>query len=352
MGALLQQATTVVLVALIVLLVVRVMPSPKARMHLLSDALGNEALVLRGSVDGRRMLFMVDTAYAGAPVLSTSYLATRLAPLVSLEREYRLVVDEMRALDDAARHRALNAFLARGACRSFTSGCTMRLMGIGETTEAQSDMLLCPALTLDGVAAFPSDVFVTNPLPMSVHILTIDFLMHRAPCVLAIGKGQLTFQETSPLVRASFAFQTPHLVGGALRVAMRVGDRTLQVVVDTGAAASLSLSPRACKGLTECALTTPPRKMTQRGVHGEVVCSQAFEARVQVGRIDLGRVEVFANADDVEGADGYAGIALLRALDLWIEPGAVGFRRSGLAPARSRATVEGTCDGIALACAA
>lgn len=48
------------------------------RLTLARDATGNESLILEGDVAGQtRALFMVDTAYAGAPVLSTSYLAVQ-----------------------------------------------------------------------------------------------------------------------------------------------------------------------------------------------------------------------------------------------------------------------------------
>ena len=84
---------------------------------------------------------------------------------------------------------------------------------------------------------------------------------------------------------------------------------------------------------------------------GERVCSDVVHARVRVGGLDLGDVEVFANASEVEGADGYAGMGLLRALDLWLEPGRLGVRRSGLPPRGSDVTAAGDCGRGDLACA-
>ena len=323
------------------------------------DALGNEALVVEGVVAGDRALFMIDTAYAGAPVLSTSYLAVQGTCGASVfdatrERYARCVRALRREVTEPQRHAAVEALLRRGGCRAFTSGCTMRLMGIGETTEAQADMLLCPAIRpQDGYA---SDVLVTHPLRGSVHILTCDYLLHRAPCVLRPGAGVLHVRLSllSQLaMRPTFHFFPVRFVGGAFCVVLEVGGAPLHVVVDTGAAAALSLGKSAVAKLKNCAKPTPARRATQSGVHGERVCSDVLTARVRLGALDLGDVEVFANADEVEGADGYAGLGLLRALDLWLEPRTLGARRSGLAPRGSDATQPGDCGRDAPpACAA
>ena len=54
---------------------------------------------------------------------------------------------------------------------------------------------------------------------------------------------------------------------------------------------------------------------------------------------------MLANDTPVQGADGYAGMALLRALDLRFEYARVGVRFSGL-PARTVASAApGTCPG-------
>ena len=325
------------------------------------DALGNEALVVEGIVAGARALFMIDTAYAGAPVLSTSYLAVQstcgggaFAASSTSERYARCVRALRHEVSEPQRHAAVDALLRGGRCRAYTSGCTMRLMGIGETTEAQADMLLCPALRpQDGYA---SDVLVTHPLRGSVHILTCDYLLHRAPCVLRPGAGVLHVRLSllaQLALRPTFHFVPVRFVGGAFCVVLEVGGTPLHVVVDTGAAAALSLGKGAAAKLKACTRPAPARRATQSGVHGERVCSDVLTARVRLGALDLGDVEVFANATEVEGADGYAGLGLLRALDLWLEPHTLGARRSGLAPRGSDATQPGDCGrGAPPACAA
>lgn len=319
----------------------------KTSLRLVRDAHGNEALVLRGTLSGAPMLFMIDTAYAGAPVLSTSYLAAHSdACVAGVETAYRDAVDRVRRVSVDERHAALARFLRASGCRAFTSGCTMRLMGIGTTTEAHADLLLCPALKLrDAPSADDGDVFVTNPLPGSVHILTMDYLLHRAPCVLAPARARATWRAP-PWMRAWFDVHVPRMVGGAMSVEMRVGGAVLRVVVDTGAAAALSLSKDAASKVIECA--RGGGRAFQRGVNGERVCSDAFAARVHIGKWDAGIVEVFANAASVEAADGYAGMGLLRAFDLWLAPGEIGFRPSGLPARGSPMLSAGQCDTSSL----
>lgn len=341
------------LVALVLLVCVWVLVcrkvSKRVRIYLVSDVHGNEALVVPGSLSQKTMLFMIDTAYAGPPVLSTSYMGlAETMQSMPVPKRYRLVVDELkRNVTQDSRHRALSRFLSNNACRTYTSGCTMRLMGIGETSEAQSDMLLCNGIRLSGKTTLhqDSDVFVTNPLPSSVHIITIDYLLHRSPCVLMPGRGIFAWHVRDPYLKSSFEFQKPFFVGGAMRVAMTVGNTLLNIVIDTGAAAALSIALGSLAKIQSCTTTASPQKATQRGVNGEKVCSDVFMANVSLGRLNLGEVAVFANSRNVEGADGYAGMGLLRALDMWISPSEIGFRKSGLVTTKSTALSAGSCGG-------
>ena len=338
----------VVVLVVVALLYVLDSPAPPGTMHLVEDALGNEALVLEGVVGGREMLFMVDTAYAGAPVLSTSYLATQ-ARYGTVADRYRAAVDAVRVVTPGERHAGLAAFLGAAGCRSYTSGCTMRLMGIGSTSEARGDLLLCPAVSFgSGANALRGpDVFVTHPLPSSVHILTMDFLLHRAPCLVLPAQRALQC-HASVMQCANFERLTTTFLGGSVKVPMVVGGTVLSIVLDTGSAAPLSLSRAAARSLGTCA--TSGTRATQQGVHGERVCSDVLRASVRVGSILLDDVQIFANAGDVEGADGYAGMGLLRALDLLLAPDAVWVRRSGLPPRDSRAVAAGSCGGAPPAC--
>jgi hypothetical protein len=346
-------------------------PDPRAGRHrlaLVHDGHGNEALVLAAHLGGEDdALFLLDTAYAGAPVVSTSFLAVSRAarrdghPSDDLQARYLASLAALRARPwNRAQRLAVDALLALPSgrrCRAYTSGCVMRLMGIGATTEARSDMLLCPALlpyesnakggATDGVG----DVLVTHALPGTPHILTVDFLLHRAPC-LVLPARQLLVLGAAEDGEDDFQYHPARLVGGAFAVPMRVGGTRLFIVLDTGASAPLSLAPQAVARLARCRPLASPRKATQVGVNGERVCSDVLEAHVRVtateGRpIDLGTVQVLANSHDVEGADGYAGMGLLRALDLRFEAHRVGLRLSGLPPREAASLAHGACSRAA-----
>lgn len=310
-------------------------------LHLLSDPDGNESLILDASISGRRTLFMVDTAYAGAPVVSESFTAVQhRCQWGSVASRYKTCMNLIqRSVGPDERNVSVhNEFLRNYRCRSFTSGCTMRLMGIGETVENQADMLLCPAIRFDRRTSdgdpIQADVLVSNPLPGSVNILTIDYLLHRSPCILLPAQQRIHLRapaSQSALLRPSFQFHAVRIVGGAYSVTFDIGGAAFDMVVDTGAATTVSISSAAIGRLTAC-LHDPkrPRSLVQVGVNGERICSDLISARVRLGRIDFGVVDVLANTSPVQGADGYVGMGLLRALDLWFETSRMGSRASGL----------------------
>lgn len=351
-------STTVAIVAVLVVVVVLARRREEGdevrvvRLHLVDDARGNECLLLDARLDGvGRTLFLLDTAYAGAPVLSRSYLATAVPPSLphaSVRARYRAADDALstpRTEDEM--HAAVGRLLARGRCRTFTSGCTMRLMSIGETREAQSDMLLCRSLAFDGgrPAVHPdADVFVTHELRGSVHILTMDYLLHRAPVVVDVGRGRLVLRAPASAARG-FEMHPAHLVGGAFRVTVQVEGVALDVVVDSGAAAPLSVGHTVARRHGWCR-TSAGRRVQQVGVNGERVCSDVLRKPVAIGSLALGDVDVLVNSSDVEGADGYVGMGLLRALDLFVAPDRIGFRPSGLPCKPLPDTAAGTCDNV------
>lgn len=310
-------------------------------LHLISDHDGNESLVLDATIAGRRTLFMVDTAYAGAPVVSESFSAVQKhCQWGGVSERYKKCMQLVqRTVDRDKRNVAIyNEFLNSYGCRAFTSGCTMRLMGIGETVENQADMLLCPPIVLDGRSeahdSIRADVLVSNPLPGSVNILTIDYLLHRSPCVILPAHRMLMLRvpvSQSALLRPSFQFHDVRIVGGAYSIVFEIGGGTFNMVIDTGAATTISLSSSAIQKMRTCTHDpTKPRSVVQVGVNGERICSDVISTTVRLGKIDFGVVDVLANTSPVQGSDGYVGMGLLRALDLWFDTTRMGTRRSGL----------------------
>lgn len=324
------------------------------RIHLVADELGNESLIVNATIGGLRTLFMVDTAYGGAPVFSTSFLSVQdKCSHGNVHDRTRRCLRELRhTVTDDDRGRAVaHGLLRRTHCRSFTSGCTMRLMGIGETSETQSDMLLCPSIQIDGerdVDPVRADILVTNPLRGTPHILTMDYLLHRSPCTIYMRAGILSFYDTFTM---GFQTLTTSMMGGSFVVGMIVGGAPMNIVVDTGASISLSISSTSLDKINTCSVDNPPKTIRQRGVNGEEVCADMLLADVSIGTIALGNVTVLANDTPVEGSDGYAGMGLLRALDLRFEPNRVSVRRSGLPVQTPRGHTPGTCGRTLPACA-
>lgn len=333
-----------------------------------TDEEGNEALVLPARLGGIPSLAMLDTAYAGAPVLSRDYLhlpACRSAwrtPFRSVQgrvqREYRQVKRQLRARPEPSEWPAssLAALFRTGKCRAYTSGCRMRLMSISGIEDKHTDLLLCSALELEGLwsswltlpsfSGLPSgssDAFVSYELPGSVHILTMDYLMHRAPCVLDPQAQTLHFRVPRGKARG-FHFQESQSVGGAPSILIRAGATELRIVLDTGAAVALALAPEAVQRLRTCSVPSESQHVTQIGVHGDRVCSELLHVPVFIGPLDLGHVPTVANGSPVQGCDGYAGMGLLRALTLWLEPGWVGLCRSGLPVRAPPNLARGSCN--------
>jgi hypothetical protein len=216
-------------------------------------------------------------------------------------------------------------------------------MGIGETAENQSDMLLCPSIRIDGerdVDPVQADIFVSNPLRGTPHILTMDYLLHRAPCSIYMRHGRMVFYDTKAV---GFENVPTSMMGGSFVVTMTVGGAPMNIVLDTGASISLSISSTSLKKLKNCSVDAPAKRIRQRGVNGEEVCSDMLLADVNIGTIALGTVSVLANDTPVQGSDGYAGMALLRALDMRFEPNRVGVRRSGLPVRTPTGHSPGTC---------
>ena len=160
--------------------------------------------------------------------------------------------------------------------------------------------------------------------------------------------GNLVFYDTHAV---GFVNVPTSMMGGSFVVTMTVGGASMNIVLDTGASVSLSISSTSLQKLKVCSVDAPAKRIRQRGVNGEEVCSDMLLADVSIGSISLGTVSVLANDTPVQGSDGYAGMGLLRALDLRFEPNRVGIRRSGLSVRTPAGHSPGTCGRSLPACA-
>lgn len=341
----------------------------EARMELVTVD-GNEAMVIDSVLAGERTLFHLDTGYAGPPVLSKTFLSVQNEVDVSKSVRSRLLDGHTRMRkirnEADAQERGVSDLLSSRKCRAYTSGCTMRLMGIGSTSEMQADMLLCPSIAFDSSSlgsstpsfAYPidddlnGDVLVTHPLPGSVHILTVDYLLHRQPAVILPAEGLLLLNvrgEKEERMKSTFSFHEAFLVGGSFAVKMKVGGATMRIVVDTGSSSPLSLGRSAGKRVKACSQPEGGLySLTQRGVNGEDICSTAIRLNVEIGSIKVGEADALLNEEEVEGADGYAGIGILRSLDIWIQADKIGFRKNSNEVRSHTRTSQGKCKGMVL----
>ena len=88
-----------IIVLVICAMAVELSPASWQPMALVSDSWNNEALVMAVTLsDGTRSLFQVDTAYAGPPVLSTSYLSLshRRQNWRTMQEWYRAVLRDLK----------------------------------------------------------------------------------------------------------------------------------------------------------------------------------------------------------------------------------------------------------------
>ena len=330
------------------------------KLELCEDKKSNHAFVVSATFAGKDCLFLLDTAYAGAPVLSTSYLTIRDKKISgSVSEQYKHISELLSKQTNVNdRHRAVKNLINSKSCRSYTSGCVMRLMGIGETAEMQADMLLCPLLKIKGDEVnkndLNADIFVTHPLPGSIHILTCDYLLHRSPCLICPRRNAIYFHPQSVEIlkkEQGFEFQDAFLVGGAFTIKANVGGAHARLVVDSGAAATLSLGKTLSKQLKICKYTDGgPRRISQSGVHGESICSEVYHTSISFGKIHFDDVCVYANEYDVEGADGYIGIGMIHALDVWLEHNKIGIRANGNPPLVPPLGKKGLCGTSSLPC--
>lgn len=341
------------------------------RVHLTATDPVNENIVVACRLAGRSCVFMIDTGYAGPPVLSASYLAigeNGLGEILSVEQRYKHAVQRLESgvsIDE--QHGAVDRFISSGQCLAYTSGCTMRLMGIGSTQEQQADMLMCDMLelqTASGGYATPkrstsnaqADVFVTNPLPSSVHILTCDFLLHSSPSFLSPKRGELILNmglHEELATRTRMKMQPMRLSGGSFVINIEVGGTSVACTVDTGAPGPICIGASVAKKIMRC--SRERHTLRQSGVNGEQVCSEIIRTQVKMCDTVFDDAVVFVNDTNTDHVDGYVGLGVLRAFDMLFTNDGIGFAPNGL-PIRpfdaykSVATV-GTCADVDLPCA-
>tara|TARA_B100000945_G_C20402163_1_gene607951 strand:- start:285 stop:1451 length:1167 start_codon:yes stop_codon:yes gene_type:complete len=302
----------------------------------------NEVLILETNLNNIYSLFLLDTGYAGPPVLSRSYLAVNKNKYFSnIAHTYNYLLQNMSTVTEDDEHKAINNYINKSGCLPFTSGCTMRLMGIGSVQEQQADMLMCPMLKIKnelGIMSSPkkatqtyADVFVTNSLKSSIHIMTCDFLMHHSPCLIEIEhqKLQLSIPTANYLLMYQHFDRYPaKFSGGSFMIEIKINDIGFKLTVDTGSPGPIAIGSNASKKIKKC-VAHKRKTLKQKGVNGEVVCSDIVEVDVEFGKKTY-KAPIFINNLPTDFVDGYVGLGFLRGFDILISGQEIGFRRNNL----------------------
>lgn len=310
-------------------------------------------------LDSEHYYFMLDTGYAGAPVINLRYIdacsGQRLSIPDAIQRVQRSKrVPWGRVQDFVRRHR----------CHDFTAGCTMRLMSIGASTQRQTDLFLCNALHIEtATSSFSNpklnnglpnaDAFVTNDIPSTLHILTMDYLLPLAPFLLSVNSLALRTcipaAELAGLRRSYAAVQTS-MRSGSFVVRVKVGGVWARCSIDTGAPACVSIDAKVAQRVKACSLAG--KTVRQMGVNGESVCSSLTYMDVEMGGTLLPNVPVLVNDRSTGEVDGYIGTGLLQAFDLlFVDVGVLLVRPSGAAAGNGDlAYANGKCTHDARLC--
>lgn len=332
------------------------------------------AYCVRATVAGKACVMQIDTGYAGPPVLSLSYagLLERSSAAATVQAEYKRAVSASAASTSASQRRAFEGALRSGRCVKYTSGCTMRLMGIGSVVDQQADLMLCHSVSLEPIAEDGGDddreswvdvgaedrpraqVFVTHSLPRNPHIATCDFLFHMGGALLRpheekvlLGPGLLRHATSEGGGGDASPFLTcpMELAGGAPVVRLHLDDVQVRLTVDTGAPGPICVGTDVARRLRGRCISDE-HHFRQSGVNNEAVCSDAIVASGSLLGRDLGDVLVLVNDLPVAMTDGYVGLAFLSAFEVLLDESTLAFRPiRGREPARRSEDVLGWVSG-------
>ena len=324
----------------------------------------NELIVIESILNNDPFLFMLDTGYAGPPVISRSYLSIKLS-IGSLESRYNDAMSKMTSVTTDDEFKAINNFINKSECLPYTSGCTMKLMGIGQIEEHQADLVMCPMLRMRntmGVFMAPkkstqayADMFVTNSLKNSIHILTCDYLLHHSPAMISFAHDCLELNMSMTrynLAKVGFTMLDAKFSGGSFVVDLFINNNALSFTVDTGSPTGICVGQNAAHKVKTCNINGTQKSVRQGGINGEVVCSDIVESEVTFcGSKYI--VPIFINNMATDFVDGYIGIGFLRGFDILMTHETIGFSKNNV-PIQTyshytKYATEGNC-GKDLAC--
>lgn len=327
------------------------------RMTRVDDA-DTAALLVAVRVGTYETFFQLDTGYAGAPLFSAKHLVVervggKVPPVDTddLAMAYRDRVERMREVA-SPRMGDLRETLRKNGCEAFTAGCSMDAISIGMVEHRHNELLNCPSmhLQLDGPSkrfACPmknssllgSDVMMVSNIT-GPHIITMDWMFQFSPCVMWMRDQKLEFPRgpRADWLRKSFSCRRIRLSGGAPVMKINVGNRRmLKILIDTGAATGLTLDRKY-----EDLVQKIDRKLSMKGSAGETVCGDLGRVSFGLAAEKLTVPVTLANVGDDE-IDGFCGLHILKAFDLYLSEREIGFKRNGLEITHAASSEEGRC---------
>tara|TARA_B100000787_G_scaffold112077_1_gene83451 strand:+ start:4046 stop:5104 length:1059 start_codon:yes stop_codon:yes gene_type:complete len=316
----------------------------------------NPSIIIPFTIGNYKSLFMLDTGYAGAPVLNTKILDIHFEGNIDA---YLTKISQVTCSNECA-NRKMDRFKTSNKCIDYTSGCVLRLMGIGATSEKASDMLLCPHIAMKcassneylnvkkNVNITQADVLMTNHELTSPHILTLDYLRHLAPCMLYLKDGYMSLaMGTTEFLyeRAQCSHVSSETVGGAYVCMVHIAGVDVRCTVDTGASTTICVGQSTMRRMK--GVNTTGAHIEQVGINSEVVCSDIVRCNVHFCNKSFADVPIFVNQQNIEETDGYVGLGFLKAFNLLITPLSLFAQYNGAPIASldsySDVSREGTC---------
>ena len=312
-------------------------------------------LYLHAKIGNHDTVFLIDTGFAGPPVLNTHFMTFPLLP------EYRGVVDRVSVMKGSkfgiGHDVAVRRFISTTGARDFTAGCRVNLSGITSSYQRHSDLLLVPTISFKSNSGFSfpgnreGDICVTNNMVDTPHIITTDYLRHNSPCLISISKSQIEWnisKARTAMLLTTFTRTDIEWFGGAMVCVINVGNVNLKCVVDTGSELSVTIGKSCAKRIHQC--DRLKRKVGQSGVGGQSTCTEFIETYVQFAGIMFPKCSVAVNNTDVTNIDGYVGMGVLRCFDILIFNEMLYLKKNSVWDPATHAGVVGTCSGMTDIC--
>ena len=320
------------------------------QLHLSGDET-NLAIIFEGNIGSHDMIWQLDTGYAGAPVISSRYLAaevrnrkrySKYRPTDRYDKNMELMGTIGKNDEDFVRV-CVDEFISTQGCTEYTAGCSVNTISIAARSMKHSQLIMCRCMELQTVGGRRfcvkrattkksglADVFMISDIK-GPHIMTMDYMTQIGPVVLWMRERRMEVCKglRKTWLRSKFDMKRLHLNGGSPIVSVRVGGIRLRCVLDTGATVCMSINRNANRPYMSHKRTL--KKITQLGINNEYVCSDVITTTVVMCNKKFVDVPIVVT-DVTDDVDGYIGMGLLRCFDIMFTSSSMGMRYNGVSP--------------------